>query len=155
MIAILWSIHHRFFVFIKEIDRRLMIYNICWLMFLILVPFASSLISDYFFDKLAMFIYCLTIFAITCFQNMIWDYAMDHKHLVKETLTDDIDREYRTACNLAMINALLAMGVALFWPLIAFVILLSRSVMFQLLARRFELRRKAKAKAMKEHTGKK
>ncbi|HEX2630232.1 MAG TPA: hypothetical protein VHM26_14495, partial [Chitinophagaceae bacterium] len=67
----------------------------------------------------------------------------------------DIDREYRTACNLAMINALLAMGVALFWPLIAFVILLSRSVMFQLLARRFELRRKAKAKAMKEHTGKK
>ena len=151
MIAILWTIHHRFFVFIKEIDRRLMIYNIGWLLFVVLVPFSSSLISDYFFDKVAMLAYCINIFAITCFQNMIWDYAMDHKHLVKESLTDDTDREYRTACNLAMANALLAIAVAFFSPLIAFLILLSRSVMFQLSARRFELRRRAKAIKQQAH----
>jgi uncharacterized membrane protein len=38
LIAVFWINHHRFFVYIKAIDARTMTYNICWLLFIVLLP---------------------------------------------------------------------------------------------------------------------
>jgi uncharacterized membrane protein len=125
-IGIFWTIHHTFFSHIKQIDIKLLRYNLYWLFFIVIIPFSASLLSSYFSDTPAVFVYSLNIFFVTLFQNNIWDYAALHPEFLKE----DIDRStvfnYRLACNVAIINALLAIAVSFISPLIAFILLFLR-----------------------------
>lgn len=141
IIALFWKIHHEFFHYIRMVDSALLWYNIIWLLFIVLLPFTSSLVSTHFFDKPAIVSYCANILFITIFQNTIWDYAA-----VRPGYLNDIDdyqiRFYRMACNVAMINAVIALILAFFFPLLAFIILLARLPMI-LLTRQWFIRRKA------------
>jgi uncharacterized membrane protein len=148
IIALFWKIHHQFFMFIKKMDQRLMVYNLCWLLFIVTLPFTTTLVSAYFFDPPAVFLYSLNIFVITCFQNLIWDHVSRKPEFVKETLTTEENRQYRVACNLAMINAIMAMGLAFLSPVIAFIILLTRTLMFRLSAINYTIRKDAKMAEM-------
>jgi uncharacterized membrane protein len=131
LIAVFWVNHHRFFVYVKSIDSRIMTYNMCWLLFIVLLPFTSSLISSDFFNKPAMFLYSFNVLMVTYFQNAIWDHATGHRRLSKDTITTNIVREYRVGCNLAMGNAIFAMAVSFFSPLLAFITLFARSFTFR------------------------
>jgi uncharacterized membrane protein len=131
IVSVFWINHHRFFVHIKSIDSRLMTYNICWLLFIVLLPFSSTLISADFFDKPAMFVYSFNVLMVTYFQNAIWDHATGKGALTKETISKNTVREYRVGCNLAMGNALFATIVSFFSPLFAFITLIGRSLMFR------------------------
>src|SRR6202012_575243 len=51
IIAVFWMNHHRFYVYIKAVDSKLIMYNMCWLLFIVLLPFTSSLISSDIFNK--------------------------------------------------------------------------------------------------------
>lgn len=158
IIAVFWKVHHQFFSYIKKIDGKLLFFNMGWLLFIVMLPFATSLVSPDFGNGVAIFIYSTTIFAITCFQNMIWDYVAEKPEYLKDTLPEDTNREYRVACNLAMINAILAMIVSFFSPIIAFVILFTRTIMFRLSAIQYERRKKKKTeqiKRMQEANGRK
>jgi uncharacterized membrane protein len=137
IIAAFWVNHHRFFVYIKAVDPQIITYNICWLLFIVLLPFTSSLISVDFFNKPAMFIYCMNVLLVTYFQNSIWDYATQHKELAKDNLTTTIEREYRVGCNLALVNAIIAVAVAFLSPLFAFISLLGRIFMFRQSAQKY------------------
>lgn len=125
-VAIFWTIHHRFFAYIIKVDTRLLRYNLCWLFFIVTVPFTASLVSDYFDDTAAVFIYSLNIFLVTVFQNQIWDYVAVRPDFLKEDVGVSTIYFYRQACNIAMINGLLAMGVSFFSPLAAFILLYLR-----------------------------
>jgi uncharacterized membrane protein len=131
IIALFWKIHHEFFHHIKTVNNVLLWFNIIWLLFIVLLPFTSSLVSTHFFDIPAMVAYCFNIFFLTIFQNMIWDYASVRPDFLKDADLETIIF-YRRACNVAMINALIALGIAFFWPLAAFIILLSRLPMILL-----------------------
>jgi len=147
IIAVFWVNHHRFFVYIKAIDSRLMIYNICWLLFIVLLPFTSSLTSNDFFNKPAMLMYSINILVITYFQNAIWDHATHNKELLKNTITATVIREYRVGCNLAMGNAAFATGVTFFSPLFAFITLFARTFMFRRSAQQYIARLTQRKKA--------
>lgn len=156
IIAVFWINHHRFFVYIKAIDAKLVTFNICWLLFIVLLPFTSSLISTDFFNKPATFVYSANVLAVTYFQNAIWDHSTRFKkQLAKSSLTASIEREYRVGCNLAMGNAIFAMAVCFLSPLFAFITLFGRTLMFRRSAQewvaRVTQRRKAKAQKQKEH----
>jgi uncharacterized membrane protein len=125
-IAIFWTIHHSFFSYIKKIDVILMRYNLYWLFFIVVIPFTASLVSAYLSDTPAIFIYSLNIFLVTFFQNQIWDYVAKHSEFVKEDVNPSIIYNYRLSCNVAMVNALLAVGMSFISPLIAFVLLFLR-----------------------------
>src|SRR5262245_13886802 len=71
-IANFWKNQHTFFAYIRKIDERLLWFNIWWLFFIVLLPFSTSLVSGYFFDTPAIFVYSLNTFLISVFQNMIW-----------------------------------------------------------------------------------
>jgi len=129
IIAVFWQVHHKLFSYIKKVDQRLMIYNLGWLLFLVSVPFTTTLVSAHFFDVAAIFFYSLNILLISIFQNLIWDYVAERPEFLKETLTPEMSRFYRVACNIAMINAVLAMGISFLSPLTAFIILLARTLM--------------------------
>jgi len=147
IIAVFWVNHHRFFVYIKAIDSRLLVYNICWLLFIVLLPFTSSLTSNDFFNKPAMLMYSINILIITYFQNAIWDHATHNKELLKSTITVTVIREYRVGCNLAMGNAAFAIGVTFLSPLFAFITLFARTFMFRRSAQQYIARLTQRKKA--------
>ncbi len=47
-IAGFWRTHHDFFVYIIKMDERVFFFNICWLFFIVTLPFATTVLSDHF-----------------------------------------------------------------------------------------------------------
>ncbi len=137
IISIFWKIHHEFYTHIKKIDNTLLWFNVFWLMFIVTLPFATSLVSSHFFDKAAIFTYSFNVLMVTIFQNNIWDYASTHPLLLKENQSEAVLKNYRVACNLAMFNALLACCISFLSPIAAFLILVTRLPLFTLSANRF------------------
>lgn len=125
-IAIFWKVHHEFFRYIKAIDNRIFWYDILWLLFIVLLPFTTSLISNHFHNTTAMSLYCINTFAITLFQNQIWDYVAERPDFTKTELSEKTNYDNRVACNVAMINGLLAVGISFFAPVSAFIMLTFR-----------------------------
>ncbi|MFT3704171.1 MAG: TMEM175 family protein [Agriterribacter sp.] len=143
-IAIFWKIHHEFFRYIKAVDNKIFWYNIAWLLFIALLPFTTSLISSHFDNVTAMSLYCIDTFAITFFQNQIWDYVSERPSFTKEELSQKTNYDNRVACNVAMLNGLLAVALSFLLPIAAFIVLLIRFPMILISARIFKYDKKKK-----------
>lgn len=142
-IAGFWKTHHAFFAHIKKIDEKLLWFNIFWLFFIVTLPFTTSLVSAYFFDIPAIFLYSLNTFIITVFQNTIWDYAAMRPDYLKEATLDEFTMtKIRVYCNLDMLNALVAIIFSFISPILAFILLLSKLPMS--ITARFYLGRRGK-----------
>lgn len=113
-------------------------FNIGWLLFIVLLPFSTSMVSSYFKDTPAIFLYCLNTLFITIFQNQLWDYASARPDYVHDHLEGATNYRYRLSFNVAMTNALLACGLSFLSPLIAFLILFTRLPMIALASRFFK-----------------
>lgn len=135
LIGAFWKVHHQFFRYIRRTDEKMMDHNFMWLLFIVTLPFATSLLSEGFGERLPMLVYAVNTLLITLFQNNIWDYACVRPHLMNEDVSPKLIREYRIACNVAMINALLAIALAFFYPWAAFILLFLRPVMIVLVGR--------------------
>lgn len=129
-IASFWRSHHRFFDQIKKMDERLLAINIAWLFFIVVLPFSTTLVSTYFNDTPAMFVYCMNIFIISALQNFLWDYpSMKQGFIDPETNQQEIS-QIRLYCNLDMLNGLIAIAVSLFSPRWAFILLFTKIPLF-------------------------
>lgn len=126
IIALFWLVHHKFFCYIREINETLLWYNIAWLLFVALLPFSTTLIATHFHNKPATVVYCANVLMINIFQNNIWDYATIKQNFLKDEVDERIVLFYRRACNVAMINSVISLILAFFFPLVAFIILIVR-----------------------------
>src|SRR5215216_696989 len=106
LIALFWLNHHQFFHLIRKIDEPLVWHNMGWLLFIVFLPFSTTLISADFGQPVTILIYSLNILAITIFQNIIWDYAVIHQYLV-EGVGEVLVNDFRLYCNVAMANSLI------------------------------------------------
>jgi len=84
-----------------------------------------------------MVMYSVNVLIVTYFQNAIWDYVTDNRKLLKPTVTATVLREYRIGSNLAMGNALFAIGITFISPLFAFITLFLRTFMFRRSAQQY------------------
>lgn len=126
-IASFWKTHRLFFTYIKEVDEKSLWYNVLWLFFVVILPFSTSLVSSYFFDTPAIFIYSLNTFFIVLFQNFIWDHAsFEYKYVRPEAINSATISRIRIFCNLDMVNAVLAIGISFISPSAAFIVLLTK-----------------------------
>lgn len=126
-IASFWKTHHSFFSYIKKIDEKMIWFNIAWLFFIVTLPFSTSVVSSYFSNSPAMFLYSLNTFIVTIFQNIIWDYAADHPDFLKEKALDAFtNTRMRVYCNLDMVNAVIAVIISFFNPTLAFILLFTK-----------------------------
>ena len=123
-IASFWRVHYTFCAYLRRADQKLLFLNVGWLLFIVLLPFTTTLVSSYFTDRPAMLLYCLNTLIIAVFQNFIWDYAVVRPALLKpQALSRLMSYQLRVYCNLEMLNAVVAVGVAFFSPALAFVLL--------------------------------
>ncbi len=132
-IAGFWRTHHDFFIFIKKIDERLLFFNICWLFFIVTLPFSTSVLSAHFGDAPAVFLYSLNVFLLSVFQNCIWDYASlknDFTNKDKLSKNEQMSSRMRLMMNLDMINGLIALIVSFFLPRTAFFLLFFKVPLF-------------------------
>ncbi|NMH28401.1 TMEM175 family protein [Flavobacterium silvaticum] len=125
-IAVFWKTHHTFFGYIRKIDDRMIWCTIFWLLFIVVLPFSTSLVSEYFFDIPAMVCYSINILMIAIFQNAIWDYAAMKPNFMKEDMSIEWNGRIRMYCNLDMINAGIGLIAAFYIPVLAFIILFTR-----------------------------
>jgi uncharacterized membrane protein len=126
IIAVFWKVHHQFFYYIRKIDQRMLWYNIGWLFFIVLLPFSATLVSSWPYDRPAILVYSINVLFITIFQNNIWDHVAIRKDYLDESTDEDTINNNRLGCNVAMVNALLAVGIGFISPITAFIILFTR-----------------------------
>ncbi|MVM29115.1 DUF1211 domain-containing protein [Spirosoma sp. HMF4905] len=118
-----WNTHHQLFIYIKKMDERLKWCNMLWLFFIVILPFSTSVLSDHFNDKAAVFLYALNIFLISVCQNFLWDYSVLDSFVDNQTIDSEHQKRYRIMFNLDMLNGLVSIVVSFFAPVTAFVLL--------------------------------
>ena len=86
--ASFWIFYHRIFSNIKRYDRTLIWLNLCFLFFIVLIPFPSDLIGRYLSREISIVIYA-TMMATTGFVlSLIWSYASSNHRLIDEGLSN-------------------------------------------------------------------
>ncbi|GAB4032280.1 TMEM175 family protein [Spirosoma gilvum] len=130
-IASFWRTHHQMYTYIHKMNERTMSYNIGWLFFIVTLPFATSVLSTHFGDSAAIFLYSLNIFALSIFQNFIWD-SSDFKNDFIDTqkLSGEERGRFRIMFNLDMANGLVCVILSFFVPKIAFFLLFFKVPVF-------------------------
>ncbi len=85
VLAVFWVNHNfMFHSFMKKIDSRINFLNLIYLLFIVFIPFSSSLFGSYPYNQPAALIYGLNIFAVMVLQAMMMQYMSSHKELRNE-----------------------------------------------------------------------
>ena len=116
LLAVFWFMHHRQFHFIKKTNWVHLWINIFILLFIALIPFSTSLVSDYPRDYVAELFFGSNLFILGILFSCSWIYATSGHRLVDRKL----DMRYITLGKersmIISLICLLAMGLSLFNP---------------------------------------
>jgi uncharacterized membrane protein len=85
LLAIFWKIHHRIFKQINKMNGTLLWINVIWLLFIVLVPFSSTLTGDYGDYPISHIIFNLNMLGIASLLYLNWHYA-DYKNFIHEKI---------------------------------------------------------------------
>lgn len=114
IIGVYWLAHHRIFSFIRAYDRRLMVINLWFLMWIVLVPFSASLLGEYASYQLAEVVYFSHIIITSLSMALLWWYATSDRRLVDPDIDPSlIAYNYLRMSSLPLVF-LLAIGVSFF-----------------------------------------
>ncbi|QQL49057.1 TMEM175 family protein [Mucilaginibacter ginkgonis] len=128
-IAGFWQTHHTIFVFIRKIDRKMVVLNLVWLFFIVILPFTTSVIGSHFGSIPAVFLYCSNVFMLSLMQKFIWDYGNDEtadKAYQADQKLEHID----TMFTLHLLNGVVAIACSFFYPVTAFILLFFKIPLF-------------------------
>jgi uncharacterized membrane protein len=92
VISVYWLSHHRHFRYIKRYDTRLILLNLLFLFFIVLMPFLASLLGQYVFVPIALIAYTLALAALGLSMALMWWYATSGHRLVDPDLSPDLIR---------------------------------------------------------------
>jgi uncharacterized membrane protein len=119
IIGVYWLAHHRYFVYIIRHDIGLILLNLLFLFFIVILPFVTGLLENYAYLPLANIVYALTAAALGLAIGLLWWYASRDHRLVDENLDPQLIR----ATNIQALSApavfLLSVPMALIAPLLA------------------------------------
>ncbi len=82
IIGVYWLAHHRIFQHIRAYDRRLMVINLLFLMWIALMPFSASLLGGYGSYQLAEVVYFSHMIFTSLSMALLWWYATSDRKLV-------------------------------------------------------------------------
>ena len=132
-IATFWRSHHDFYIYIRKMNRHLLSLNICWLFFIVVLPFSTSLLSSHFGDTPSVLFYSVNVFLISLCQNLIWDHACSKDEFIDEekiAVHPELRNRMKLMVNLDMVNGLVAIAVSFFYPKTAFFLLFFKVPLF-------------------------
>jgi uncharacterized membrane protein len=117
LLAILLNIHNRQFKNIEYADQRLWWLNIVFLAFIVLVPFVTSIWTEYGDTTIGVLFFHFNMLISGLILYFIWSYAKTHKYLLRKNITSKTI-SIITYRNLSIpLASLIAIVLAFFTPL--------------------------------------
>jgi TMEM175 potassium channel family protein len=86
VIGVYWLAHHRYFAMIRRYDAGLLMLNLLFLLFIVIMPFVASLLGHYPFLSLGIVPYAVDVSAIGLSIGAMWAYASHSHRLVDKDL---------------------------------------------------------------------
>ncbi len=119
IIGVYWLSHHHYFEFIRRYDRRLMLINLLFLLFIVCVPFGTNLLGLYAIVPLVYLVYGLIVAAIGFAMCALWVYATHDHRLVDPRLDSQFIRVTTLRALFAPCIFLISIPCAFINPLLA------------------------------------
>lgn len=116
ILAIFWIKNHQQFHFIRRSDQKLLWLNLASLLFVCMLPFTTSLLSDYGDLSIAALIFEANLFAAGLIYYFQWSYATGDKRLVDSNLDGRIITAYKRSALVTPVVSVAAMVVSIFHP---------------------------------------
>jgi uncharacterized membrane protein len=116
LLSIFWIKNHQQYHFIKRSDQRLLWLNLASLLFVCLIPFTTSLVSDYGDMPIAAVIFEANLLAAGMIFYLQWSYATKDKHLVDANLDGRVIAIYRNSSLVTPVISVAAIAVSIFHP---------------------------------------
>jgi TMEM175 potassium channel family protein len=114
IISVYWLAHHRIFRYIRAYDRRLLVINLFFLMWIVLMPFSASLLGAYGSYQLVLIVYFSHMILTSLSMALLWWYASRGRKLVDPDI-DPVVVRYNNARILSLLLIfLLAIGISFF-----------------------------------------
>jgi uncharacterized membrane protein len=92
VVGFYWLAHHRIFHHVSAYDRRLLLINLLLLMWIVLMPFTSSLIGEYENLQLPVIVYAAHNILAGLTLSWLWRHASKDGRLVKTNLDPEATR---------------------------------------------------------------
>ncbi len=112
MLMILWVVHHRQFAVVDHIDSKILWSSGISLLFIALIPFSTSLATEYGDDPLAPIFLEANLLLIGIIYAFIWHYTA-RKGLLKATINQERIRITTVRTLIVPIASIIAITVAL------------------------------------------
>ncbi len=101
VIGVYWASHHRDFGYIRRYDGRLVFLNLLFLFFMVLMPFAASMLGEYGYLPIGTIVYGSAVAGSGFTIGGMWRYATHDHRLVDPDLDPDFIR-HRSAVSLVV-----------------------------------------------------
>ena len=86
IVGLYWVSHHLLFDLIRRADRGLMWINLLFLLFVVVIPFSTALLSRYHDNRFAVFFYGGNLILVGLALQTLWTYATTNHRLVDREL---------------------------------------------------------------------
>jgi len=116
LLAIFWLVNQQIFHHIEKTDEKHLWMNILTLMFVVFIPFSTSLVSEYPDRTSGEFFFALNIFLVSLSIQLGWIYANWERRLVKDGSEDEHLKVSLRAGWVGPVVSALAMAVAFIQP---------------------------------------
>ena len=116
LLAIFWMIHSQQIHILKQTDFTHLWLNMIILMFVVLVPFSTSVMSDYSDDTLANLTFAVNMFIIGVLYYLNWHYAIGKKMLMADEINVERVKLARKRSMLTPFVSVIAMVLAFVAP---------------------------------------
>jgi uncharacterized membrane protein len=94
LVSLYWLAHHRTFHYISGYDRRLLLINLLFLMWIVLLPFSASLLGEYGNQQIVVLIYAVHLALTGLTLSWLWWHAWRRNPDLLDTAGVD-PREFR------------------------------------------------------------
>jgi len=112
VIGFYWLAHHRIFHHVRAYDRSMLLMNLLFLMWIVLMPFSSSLIGEYEHLRLPVIVYAAHNILAELTLSWLWRHASKDGSLVKTNLDPRATRYHNLRALFLPTVFLLSIGMA-------------------------------------------
>jgi uncharacterized membrane protein len=119
LVGIYWVAHHRMFRYIIKYNTTLLWLNLTMLLFVVLLPFSTSLLDKYNHNSVIVAFYAATLAMISLCSIILWEYAAFHHRLIPPDLDQKTLTYFRARGVITLGLYIISIGFAFLNPSLA------------------------------------
>jgi uncharacterized membrane protein len=132
-ILIMWMNHHNMFNYINRISREFMFLNGLLLLFVVLIPFTTLLVSEHLIDSqsnTAAAVYAGSFFIVGVVWNLLWHNATHFHNLISEDVPESCVKQIAREYSVAPIFFGIALVISLFSAIASLLVVVLVSIYY-------------------------